>query len=72
MKVASERMRGCPVAGDTAHDSVNTASILRRCEVRIGARVKSSPSLSLPGLLSRSVYNLGEWLDQVEASHVVV
>lgn len=34
------------MAGDIAHGRVNIASILRRCEVRIGPRVKSSPSLS--------------------------
>ncbi len=39
-------------------------------EVRIGAKVNSLPKLTLASIaLSRSKDNLGEWLDQVEASH---
>lgn len=64
-----ESMRGRPVAGDmvTAASVPRRYCVAARCEVRIGPRVKSSPSLSLLGLLSRSKYNVDEWLDQVEA-----
>lgn len=59
-----ERMRGRPVAGDMSKPSRDdTASILRRCRGAYRAKSEFLTEANLARI------NMGEWLDQVEASH---